>query len=101
MSLLQEFMDFLREYKVIGLAIAFIMGLAANQLIMSLVNNIVMPVITFFIPGGEWQTSKLVIGPVVISWGKFLADLIYFIVVAFVIFLIAKKLLREEKVTKK
>jgi len=42
-----------------------------------------------------------VIGPVVISWGKFLADLIYFIVVAFVIFLIAKKLLREEKVTKK
>jgi large conductance mechanosensitive channel len=94
-------MEFLREYKVIGLAIAFIMGLAANQLIMSLVNNIVMPVITFFIPGGEWQTAKLVIGSVVIGWGQFLADVIYFIIVAFVVFLIAKKILREEKVTKK
>jgi len=101
MSLLREFMEFLREYKVIGLAIAFIMGLAANQLIMSLVNNIVMPVITFFIPGGEWQTAKLVIGSVVIGWGQFLADVIYFIIVAFVVFLIAKKILREEKVTKK
>ncbi|MDI9633088.1 MAG: MscL family protein [Methanolinea sp.] len=101
MSLVKEFLDFLYEYKIVGLAIAFIMGLAANQLVKSLVDNIIMPVITFFIPGGEWQTSKLSIGPVVISWGQFLADLIYFVIVAFVIFLIAKKILREEKVTKK
>ncbi|OPX72757.1 MAG: large-conductance mechanosensitive channel [Methanoregulaceae archaeon PtaU1.Bin059] len=101
MSIVKEFMDFLYEYKVIGLAIAFIMGLAANQLVKSLVDNIIMPIITFFIPGGDWQTAKLVIGPIVISWGQFLADLIYFIIVAFVIFLIAKKVLREDKVTKK
>ncbi len=101
MSLFSEFMEFLYEYKVIGLAIAFIMGLAANQLVKSLVDNIVMPVITFFIPGGEWQTAKLSLGPIVISWGQFLSDLIYFIIVAFIIFIIAKKVLREEKVTKK
>ena len=101
MSMLKEFMDFLYEYKVIGLAIAFIMGLAANQLVKSLVDNIIMPVITFFIPGGDWQTAKLAIGPNISSWGQFLSDLIYFIIVAFVIFLIAKKVLREDKVTKK
>ena len=101
MSMLKEFMDFLYEYKVIGLAIAFIMGLAANQLVKSLVDNIIMPVITFFSPGGDWQTAKLAIGPIIISWGQFLSDLIYFIIVAFVIFLIAKKVLREDKVTKK
>lgn len=101
MSMLKEFMDFLYEYKVIGLAIAFIMGLAANQPVKSLVDNIIMPVITFFIPGGDWQTAKLAIGPIIISWGQFLSDLIYFIIVAFVIFLIAKKVLREDKVTKK
>ena len=101
MSLIKEFMDFLYEYKVIGLAIAFIIGVAATQLIQSLVNNILMPIITFFIPGGEWQEATFALGPIVITWGKFLADLIYFIIVAFVVFIIAKKVLKEDKVAKK
>lgn len=101
MSMVKEFMDFLYEYKVIGLAIAFIMGMAANQLVKSLVDNIIMPVVGALIPGGAWQTAKLAIGPVMISWGQFLSDIIYFIIVAFVIFLIAKKVLKEAKVEKK
>ncbi len=60
-----------------------------------------MPVITPFIPGGAWQEAALALGPIVISWGKFLSDLIYFIIIAFVIFIIAKKVIREEKVEKK
>jgi large conductance mechanosensitive channel len=101
MSMIKEFMDFLYEYKVIGLAIAFIIGVAATALIQSLVNNILMPIITFMIPGGSWQTATVTIGPIVISWGKFLADLIYFIIVALVVFIIAKKVLKEDKVAKK
>jgi large conductance mechanosensitive channel len=94
-------MDFLYEYKVIALAIAFIIGVAATQLIQSLVNNILMPIITFFIPGGAWQEATFTIGPIVISWGAFLGDLIYFIIVALVVFLVAKKVLKEDKVAKK
>ena len=101
MSLISEFKEFLYEYKVIGLAIAFIMGVAATSLIKSLVDNIIMPIITVFVPGGEWRTAKLVIGPFVISWGPFLSDLIYFIIVAFIVFIIAKMVLKEDKVTKK
>ncbi|MDD1714660.1 MAG: MscL family protein [Methanoregulaceae archaeon] len=101
MSMLKEFMDFLYEYKVIALAIAFIIGVAATQLIQSLVNNILMPIITFFIPGGAWQEATFTIGPIVISWGAFLGDLIYFIIVALVVFLVAKKVLKEDKVAKK
>jgi large conductance mechanosensitive channel len=101
MSLISEFKDFLYEYKVIGLAIAFIIGVAATQLIQSFVNNILMPIITFFIPGGDWQSATLTLGPIVISWGKFLADLIYFIIIALVVFIVAKKVFKEEKVTKK
>jgi len=99
--MLKEFMDFLYEYKVIALAIAFIIGVAATQLIQSLVNNILMPIITFFIPGGAWQEATFTIGPIVISWGAFLGDLIYFIIVALVVFLVAKKVLKEDKVAKK
>lgn len=101
MSMVKEFMDFLYEYKVIGLAIAFIMGMAANQVVKSLVDNVIMPVVGALIPGGEWQTAKLAIGPIKIGWGPFLSDIIYFVIVAIVIFLIAKKVLKEDKVEKK
>jgi len=100
-KLLQEFKDFLKEYKVVALAIAFIMGLAANTLVKSLVDNIVMPLLTPFIPGGAWQTATFSIGPIVIGWGAFLSALIYFIIIAWVIFLVAKFILKEEKVGKK
>jgi len=101
MVLISEFMEFLREYRVIGLAIAFIIGAAATTLVKSLVDNIVMPVITPFIPSGGWETAKLIIGPIEISWGAFLSDLIYFIIIALVVFIAAKKLFKAEKVTKK
>lgn len=101
MGLVTEFKEFLYEYKVIGLAVAFIMGVASTALIKSLVDNIIMPVITVFVPGGAWRTAKIEIGPFVIAWGPFLSDLIYFIIVALVVFLIAKMVLKEEKVTKK
>ena len=101
MSLLTEFKKFLQEYKVVGLAIAFITGVAATSLIQSLVNNIIMPMITPFIPNGAWQTATFSLGPIVIGWGAFLGTLINFIIVALVVFIIAKKILKEEKVAKK
>ncbi len=105
MSLWSEFKDFLKEYKVMGLAVAFIMGLAATSLVQSLVKDIIMPIITPFIPTGEWEKAVLTIatplGDMAIKWGSFLSQLINFIILAFVVFLIAKYVLREEKITKK
>lgn len=100
-QLAREFMDFLQEYKVIGLAVAVIIGLAANTLVKSLVDNIIMPIITPFIPSGGWQTAVWHIGPIAFGWGPFLGALVNFIVIAFVVFLIAKYLFKEEKVAKK
>ena len=101
MRVISEFKEFLKEYKVIGLAIALIIGLAATALVKSIVDNLVMPIITPFIPGGAWQTATFNIGPIVIGWGALLGAIINFIVIAFVIFLIAKYALKEEKVAKK
>jgi len=101
MKMLREFKEFLDEYKVMGLAIALIMGLAITNVIKSLVDNIIMPIITPFIPGGLWQTATFSVWKIVISWGAFLGALINFIIIAFVVFMMAKYLLKEEKVTKK
>ncbi len=101
MSVLSEFKEFLDEYKVMGLAVAFIMGIAATSLVQSLVNDIIMPCITPFIPNGDWAKATLAIGPVLIKWGSFLSQLINFIILALVVFFVAKFFLGEQKVTKK
>jgi len=101
MGLMVEFRNFLKEYKVIGLAVALIIGLAATSLVKSIVDNLVMPIITPFIPGGAWQTATFEIGPIVIGWGALLGAIINFVVIAFVVFLVAKYALKEETVTKK
>lgn len=101
MGIISEFKEFLMEYKVVGVAVAFIMAVATTALVQSLVSNIIMPIITPFIPGGGWQTATLTIGPVVLGWGAFLAAVINFIILALVVFMIAKMMLKEEKVSKK
>lgn len=99
--MLKEFMDFLKQYGVIGLAIAVIIGGKLNSLISSTVDGILMPFITFFIPGGAWRTATLDLGPFHFLLGPFLGSLIDFLIVAWIVFYFAKKVLKEEKVTKK
>ncbi len=101
MGMFSEFIQFLKEYHVIALAVAFIMGAAATALVKSLVDNIIMPLITPFIPAGAWKTATFSLGPIAIVWGAFLAELINFVIIAFVVFMVAKKIMKEEKVTKK
>lgn len=99
--ILKEFRDFLKEYKVTGLAVAFIMAAAITVLVNSLVNNILMPLITPFVSGGGWQTATFSMGPIVIGWGAFAGALLNFLVLAFAVFLIAKYVLREAGKKKK
>jgi large conductance mechanosensitive channel len=101
MGIISEFKEFLMEYKVVGLAVAFIMGAAATTLVQSLVNNIIMPIVGVLQPGGNWQTAVLELGPVKLMWGAFLSSMINFVIIAFVVFMIAKLVLKEEKVAKK
>jgi len=86
-NLMDEFKAFLKEYKVMGLAVAFIMGLYLGALVKSLVDNLVMPIVELFTPEGfAWET--LTLGPFRV--GAFIGDLITFIIIALVIFLIVK-----------
>ena len=87
-----EFMAFLNKYGVIGLAIAFIIGGAAGALVSALVADLLMPVITFFIPGGAWREAILAIGPIQLSIGHFVGALIDFLVIALVVFVLMKQL---------
>lgn len=97
MSIISEFKDFIKEYKVVGLAVALVMGLAVNDLVKSLVNDIIMPLIAPLMPSGTWQTMTLVLGPVILGIGPFIAALINFLIMALAIFLIVKMVVKDIK----
>ncbi len=99
MKIAEEFREFLMEYKIVGIALAFIMGIATNDLVNSFVENMVMPLSNPLLSQGSWQTATLAIGPFVFGWGPFLAALINFIIIAMVVFIVVKKLLMA-KITK-
>ena len=95
--IMSEFKAFLKEYGVIGLALGVIIGGKAGELVTAIVDGLLMPVVGLLLPSGEWE--KLAVGQFKI--GIVLSALIKFTVVAFFVFIVAKKLLKEEKVAKK
>ena len=101
MSIIAEFLEFLKEYKVVALAVAFIIGVAATALVKSFVDNLIMPLVGALTPTGDWKEAILSIGPVNLGIGPFAAECINFIIVALVVFMIAKFVMKEEKVEKK
>jgi large conductance mechanosensitive channel len=86
-----EFMDFLSKYKVMGLAVAFIMGVYLGTLVQALVRDLIMPIIGLAVPGlANLATYTIPVGNQQFGAGDFLVALITFAIVAFVIFIIVK-----------
>jgi large conductance mechanosensitive channel len=86
-----EFMDFINKYKVLGLAVGFIMGLYLGTLVQALVKDLLLPVIGLAIPGmQDMATYAVTVASQIFRIGDFLVALITFIIVAIVIFLVVK-----------
>lgn len=94
--MLQDFIDFLERWGVIGLAVAVIIGGKLNEWVSALVDDILMPLVALLIPGGSWRLwaielpggSKLLIG-------HFLGATLDFLIVAFVVYFVFTRLLRN------
>jgi large conductance mechanosensitive channel protein len=86
-----EFKDFISKYKVMGLAVAFIIGLYLGALVQSLVKDLLLPAIGLAIPGlADLATYSVNVMNQSFGVGSFLVALITFVIVAFVIFLLVK-----------
>ena len=94
--MMQEFIAFLKEYKVVGLAIGFIMGAASTSLINSLVRDVLMPIMAPLLSSESWKTAVVHVGPVTIAAGSFMAELLNFLILALIVFLVAKKIFKVE-----
>lgn len=98
--LVREFIHFLKEYKVVSLAVAFVMGTASTNLVDSLVKNILLPLTAPLQSAETWDTAVFSFGPVTLTYGAFLDEFINFIILGFLIFILARQLLKFEKTVK-
>jgi large conductance mechanosensitive channel len=109
--MLKEFREFIMRGNVFELAVAVIMGAAFNPIIKSLVDDIIMPPIGLLLgdtdfanlfivlQGGSFDTLAAAqeAGAVTINYGLFINNVIYFLIVAFVIFLMVRQVNRMKK----
>jgi large conductance mechanosensitive channel len=100
----REFREFLLKQNALALAIGVIIGAAMGRVVSSLVADLLMPVISLGIPGGDWRAAKIVLSesvgpdgkPIVnaINYGAFCGTILDFLIVAFVVFLLVRAMLK-------
>lgn len=88
------FLDFLRTQGVVGLAVGLLLGGAISVLTNSFINNIIMPPLGLALGSADglrgltWTIGRAGGDPAIISYGAFLNDLINFIVIALVVYIV-------------
>jgi large conductance mechanosensitive channel len=93
-SLFEEFKNFALKGNVIDLAVGVIIGAAFGTIIKSLVDNLIMPLVSLVIPGEQgYREWAFVVNGKTIPVGLFLADVVNFLVIALVLFLFIVKFL--------
>lgn len=100
----RDFKDFAAKGNVMDLAIGVIMGSAFGKIVSSLVNDIIMPVISVLTGGLNFNDIKLVLveavgekTEVALLLGNFLKNVIDFVIIALSIFVMVKALARFKR----
>lgn len=106
-SFMDEFKSFAFKGNVVDMAIGVIIGAAFGKIVTSMVNNIIMPVLSIILPSGnnyaDWKISvnrgtEIIDGVekaknIDIPYGLFLSEIVSFAIVALVLFIVIKKFL--------
>ena len=105
--MLQDFEAFIAKGNVLDLAVAVIIGAAFAKIVTSLTDDIIMPIVGKIFGGLDFSSHFLLLGPVpadyhgsmtdyaalkkagapVLGWGEFVTEVVSFVILAFIIFL--------------
>ncbi len=99
----QEFKSFLTKSNAMALAIGVIIGAATSKLVTGIVTDLLMPVVSLFLPAGDWREKEFVLkssldvaGKVTVTsikYGDLAGTLLDFLIISVVVFAITKALL--------
>ena len=88
-KIVDEFKNFIARGNVLDLAVGVIIGGAFQNIVKSLTDNIISPILGCF-SEVDFSSYTLEIGNLNLRYGAFLTDVINFIIMAFIVFLIVK-----------
>ncbi|MEI3608997.1 large-conductance mechanosensitive channel protein MscL [Pseudogracilibacillus sp. SO10305] len=88
--MLKEFKEFIAQGNVLDLAIGIIIGAAFGEIVNSLVDNIIMPIVGLFMGGIDFTGLSVQIKDAEIAYGMFIQNVVSFFIIAFSIFLFVK-----------
>ena len=106
----KEFKEFAMKGNLVDMAVAFVMGAAFGKIVSAFINGMVMPIVGVLTAGIDFKDLKLVIseaeidaaGKVIkpeaaLMYGDFITVFIDFVIVAFVMFLVVKAMIKAKK----
>jgi large conductance mechanosensitive channel len=96
MSMVSDFKSFLVKQNALALAVGVVIGGAIGKVVSGIVDDVIMPIVGVMLPGGEWRTAQVVLsGTNAIKYGDLIGRLVDFVIVALVIFVVVKALIKE------
>ena len=95
-SFFKEFKEFVLRGNVMDLAVGVIIGGAFQTIITSLVNDVLMPIISMLTGKVNFEELKFTMGSAEVSYGKLISAILNFFIIAIVIFLLVKSLNKLE-----
>jgi large conductance mechanosensitive channel len=118
--MLNDFRAFIAKGNVLDLAVAVIIGAAFGKIVTSLTDDIIMPIVGKIFGGLDFSSHFVLLGPIpadyhgsladyaalkkagapILGWGAFLTEVVSFVILAFIIFLMvrwASKLMRKRE----
>ena len=102
--MLKDFKEFAFKGNVLDMAIGVIIGAAFGKIVTSLVNDLIMPIISILTGGINFTDLKLVITPAhgdvaenAVAYGSFIQNVVDFLIIAFCIFLFVRLIEKFKK----
>lgn len=102
--MLKDFKEFAFKGNVLDMAIGVIIGAAFGKIVTSLVNDLIMPIISILTGGMNFTDLKFVITPAhgdvaenAIAYGSFIQNVVDFLIIAFCIFLFVRLIEKFKK----
>jgi large-conductance mechanosensitive channel len=92
----KSFKHFLKEYRIIGISIGFVVAIAASNFIQSIVNDIVLPLLRPLVSKGSivWEDMILSLGPVNLRIGSFLSTFFNLLLILLLLYWLIVKVLK-------
>jgi large conductance mechanosensitive channel len=101
MSFLSDFKTFAFKGNAVDLAVGVVIGAAFGKIVTALVSDLIMPIVSLVLPGGDWRSSGVVLrhaadpkNDVVLKYGDFAGSVLDFLIVALVLFIVVSKLVK-------